>query len=300
MPEHAYGDAADQEIDLRELWGVLWRGKWVVVAMASAFSLASIAYALLATEWFRADVLLTPAEKRLETGLTAQLGGLAALAGVSIGKNDSAEPIAVLKSRTFARAFVNDLDLLKVFFYDKWDQQKGRWHGDNPRDWPDSRDAVEYFHENVMKVSQDRKTGLVTLSVEWKDPDVAAFWAETLSTRLNARIRERALKEAETNVAYLQSELAATNVVTLQQSIGRLLEVELQKLMLARGNEDFAFKIVDPAEPPRKRVRPKRVLIVVMSSILGGILGIVAVLLLHLRRDSLGNGPRKSGELGQT
>lgn len=50
-----------------------------------------------------------------------------------------------------------------------------------------------------------------------------------------------------------------TNLVALQQAIGRLLENELQKLVLARGNEEFAFRVIDTAVAPRKKPRKKSV-----------------------------------------
>jgi uncharacterized protein involved in exopolysaccharide biosynthesis len=72
--------------------------------------------------------------------------------------------------------------------------------------------------------------------------------------------------------------------VTLQQSIGRLLESELQKLMLARGNEEFAFRVIDAASPPKERVRPKRALIAVVGTMLGGMLAVLIVFLSHAIR----------------
>jgi uncharacterized protein involved in exopolysaccharide biosynthesis len=129
---------------------------------------------------------------------------------------------------------------------------------------------------------------MVTLAVEWIEPAVAAEWANALVQRVNSRLRERALREASANVAYLQGEIARTKVVTLQQSIGRLLESELQKLMLARGNEDFAFRIVDPASPPKERIRPKRSLIAGIGILLGGALGLFAVFVAHSMRSEVG------------
>lgn len=284
MPEQGYGGTADDGISLRELWNVLWRGKWLIILVTVIFAVSSVAYALLATEWYRAEVLLAPAEQRSTQALGGQLGGIAALAGVSIGNGDSAEAIAVLKSREFAREFIEDLGLLPVFFYEQWDPDSGAWLSDNPEQWPETRDAIRYFHENVLHVSESRDSGLVTLGVEWTQPEVAAVWAKQIVVRLNERLRKRALEEAETNVAFLRAELAQTGVVTLQQSIGRLLESELQKLMLARGNKEFAFRVIDGAVPPKQRIRPKRALIAVVGTMLGGMLAILGVLLLHAVR----------------
>jgi uncharacterized protein involved in exopolysaccharide biosynthesis len=287
MPEQGYGGTADDEISLRELWNILWRGKWIVIAVTAVFAIASVAYALLATEWYRAEVLLAPAEERSSQGLSGQLGGLAALAGVSVGGGGSAEALAILQSREFARAFINDLGLVPVFFHEHRDAPNGVWLGDHPDGWPEIRDAIKYFHDKVLRVNQQRDTGLVTLAVEWTDPQMAADWARELVVRLNERLRERALKEAEANVAYLQVELAQSSVVTLQQSIGRLLESELQKLMLARGNEEFAFRVLDAASPPKERVRPKRALIAMLGTILGGTIAIFGVFIVHALRSDL-------------
>lgn len=285
MPEQAFGAAAEDEINLRDLWDILWQGKWLVITVTMVFALGSVAYALLAEEWYRSEVLLAPADEKSTSGLGGQLGGLAALAGVSVGGGDSAEALAFLESREFARNFIEDYDLVPVFFADQWDAVDGQWLGADPEEWPEIRDAVKYFHDNVLRVSQDRQSGLVTLAVAWIDPQVAADWAGSLVDRLNKRLRDRALKEAEANVAYLQAELAQTGVVTLQQSIGRLLESELQKLMLARGNEEFAFRVIDEAVPPKEPVRPKRALIAVLGMLLGGMFAVFAVFLRHALRS---------------
>lgn len=134
----------------------------------------------------------------------------------------------------------------------------------------------------MLSVVESRDTGLVTVSLEWVDAEVAASWLMLLVSRLNEGLREQALQEAEGNVQYLREELAQTNIVTLQQSIARLLEAELQKLMLARGNEEFAFRIVDAAEVPKRPSRPRRVLIVAIGLLLGGAIGIFTVILRHM------------------
>jgi uncharacterized protein involved in exopolysaccharide biosynthesis len=288
LEDPAFRGASHSQISLRELWEILWRGRLGVIAMTFLFAVASVAYALLATEWFRAEVLLAPAEEKSTPSfagqLGGQLGGLAALAGVSIGGGDSSRAVATLRSREFAREFIEELDLLPVFFAREWDSVAESWRGKDKSKWPEMRDAVKYFHENVLSVSEEVQTGLVTVGVEWTDPTVAAVWADRLVEKLNAKLRERALREANANVEYLQNELTQTGVISLQQTISRLLETELQKLMLARGNEEFAFIVIDPAEAPKRRARPKRAFIAVIGTILGGMLGVFCVLVGHAVR----------------
>jgi LPS O-antigen subunit length determinant protein (WzzB/FepE family) len=267
----------DDEIDLWQLWDTIWSGRWLIIAITSLFAVGGVTYALIAQEWFRAEVVLAPADKKGGmSGALSQLGGLASLAGVSVGGGDNNEPLAVLKSKDFAREFITDMKLMPVLLRD--------WRGDKE---PDIRDALKFFTEKVRTVTDDKKTGLVTLGVRWKEADTAALWANEMVKRLNDRMRNQALIEAERNVAYLQKEMAATSVVSLQQSMGRVLEGEMQKLMLARGNEQFAFKVIDRATPPKLRDAPKRALIAIVATLAGGFLGILAVFL----RQALRNRP---------
>lgn len=268
-------------MDLLEIWNALWKGKWVILAVSALVTAAAATYAFTAEQWYRSEVLLSPAAQKSGQGFSGQLGGLgglAALAGINIGSAaTSAEPLAVLKSREFARAFIEEQNLITVLLAKDWDAQARRWKATYSKRVPDIRDAVKYFDEHVRSVNEDKKTGLVTLSVEWTDAQLAAKWANLLADRLNERLRQRALADADANVKFLREELASTNVVTLQQSIGRLLESELEKLMVARGNQEFAYRVVDHAEVAKWRARPKRVQSISLGAIGGGMLGVFIV-----------------------
>ena len=73
----------DKEMNLRQVWQILWRGRRSIFAATVLFALGAVAYALLATEIYRADVLLAPANEQSSPMIGNQLGGLAALAGVT-------------------------------------------------------------------------------------------------------------------------------------------------------------------------------------------------------------------------
>jgi uncharacterized protein involved in exopolysaccharide biosynthesis len=268
--------AYDDEIDLWQLWETIWSGRWLIIAITSLFAVGGVTYALVAQEWWRAEVVLAPADKKSSMlGALGQLGGLASLAGVNIGTSGDQTPLAVLRSNGFARDFIVDMGIMPALLDEVIS-------GSKPLD---IRDALKFFVEDVRTVSEDKKTGLVTLSVTWTDPETAAIWANELAKRLNDRVRNQALVESSRNVAYLQKEIASTSVVSLQQSMGRVLEGEMQKLMLARGNEEFAFKVIDKATPPKKRDSPKRVLVAIVATLAGGFLGILAVFLRQAWRN---------------
>lgn len=281
MSEVSNPSSYSTEFDLGEFMSRVWQERWLLLGAVVIFAAAGAAYAFTAKEWFRAQILLVPTSADAAQGISGQLGGLsglASLAGLGIGDGDSAEPMAVLRSRELTQEFISTRKLLPVLFADKWDANAGRWRSNDPEDWPDARDGVKYFNERIRTIQEDKKTGLVTISIEWRDPGQAAEWAGALVNRANAKLRARALTEAESNVKYLRQQLATETVVTLQQSIGRLLDRELQNLMLARGKEDFAFRVIDAAEVPKYHSRPNRGLIVASAVGAGAVFGFFLIL----------------------
>ena len=116
----------DDEIDLRELFGVLWSGKIKIIVITAIFAVGSVIYALSVPNQYRATALLAPAQSDgggLSSAL-GQLGGLASLAGVSIGGGESSESqIAqeIMKSWSFVETFIADNDLsVEVYAAEGW------------------------------------------------------------------------------------------------------------------------------------------------------------------------------------
>ena len=119
-------DQYDDEIDLRELFSVLWAGKTKIIAITAVFAVASVIYALSVPNQYKATALLAPAQSDGGglSGALGQLGGLASLAGVSIGGGESSESqIAqeIMKSWSFVEGFIADNDLaVEVYAAEGW------------------------------------------------------------------------------------------------------------------------------------------------------------------------------------
>lgn len=271
----------EDEIDLRELALRLWARKGLILLCTLLAAAAAVTYALLATPMFRAEATLSIRDDNQRGGLAAgQLGGLADLAGLSVpGSKDKAVAVATLKSRVLIEQFIADRELVDVLF-DPSEVGGLAGEGDPPTVWR----AHRKFTENYFKVTEDKKSGLITVAVEWKDPAQATAWVGEIVARANDRLRQVAIEESEKNLAYLEQQAKATNVVEIQQALYRLAETEIKKLMLAKGAGEYAFKTVDPAREPEKRFKPKRAIIAIIGTFLGGFLGVFIALLLPDKR----------------
>ncbi len=269
----------EDEIDLLELIRTLlhaWKTVLVITILCTGLA---VCYALFAPEVFKAETLLAPAqeEKSGASSAFSQFGGLAAMAGVSIPSDSNIEKVvATLNSRKFLSEYIKQKKLLPILFEEIWDSNNEVWLVQSADHEPSEQNAIQSLKGN-LSVEVGNKTDLITLSIYWKDPEVAAQWANDLVKQLNEQLREQAIEDSKKRVGYLEQELAKTTLQDMRAVLYKLLESEKQKAMLANVNEDFALEVIDPAVAPEKREKPKRKLIVVLGGVFGGILGIFAV-----------------------
>lgn len=278
---YPYPPIEDDEIDLREIWQVLVDNKKLIALVTGVATTIALAVAFLLTPIYRAEVLLVPATSEKGGGLgalTGQFGELAILAGVSLGGGDSSqEAIATLKSRTLTEDFIKENNLLPVLFDDAWDSEKKAWKERDLKKAPTLWQAYENFNKSIRRVSADKKSGLVTLVIEWKDPALAAAWANDLVERVNRQRQREAIQEAERSIDYLQKQLARTTSVEVEQAVYRLIEAQTKNIMVAQARSDYAFKVIDPAVPPEEKAKPKRALILVIGFTLGFMFSVLLV-----------------------
>lgn len=254
------------------------RSQWRRITVASLVGGAiCVAVALASDKVYESEVVLFPKESSPSSGLTSQigqLGGIAGLMGLNLdGSRVRDESLAVLRSRAFVAEFIRRNTLLPQLTAARAMPL-----------WPSARkpmpmvDAVEYFESKVRTVYDDKKQGIVRITIRWPEPAMAASLANSMASQLNKEVREQAIQESTRNVEYLRSELEKSQLVALSQSISTLLEGEMKRLMIARGREDYAFRVLDPAQTAVRPVWPRPVFLGVLGVLLGAVLALLSVL----------------------
>ena len=280
IPSASTAERSEESLELVNVVAFLLRyWRWVASGAVSGGIVALIA-AFVMTPVYRAQAVVVPAGTERTSalaGVTAQLGPLASVLGgldLRSGGDDKQLWLGTLRSREILRRFVQDLALLPVLFPECLEAPAKRWLiPDRETCEPTLNEAVDFLERKVFFVSEDRRSGLVTVTVEWRDPDLAAEWANRLVEMTNDLLRRRAIEEAQRNIAYLEAELEKTTVVERQQIIYRLIESRTSEIMLANGRPQYAFVVVDKAMPPDpdKFVRPKRALLTVVGMLTGAL-----------------------------
>ena len=299
---------ADDEIDLKELFMVLWSGKWLIAAITGLAAVTSVVIALMLPNIYTANALLAPADQSGGgmSALMQQYGGLASLAGVSLsgGEEGSRAQLGMqlMKSRAFIGNFVERRDILPELMAVKaWDAGSGQIVFDSEtydgasKTWvrevepprqpaPSSQEAHKAFSA-ILGVSQDKQTGYVTVSVEHQSPVVAAQWVNWLVEDVNAAVKAQDVTEAEKSIEYLREQVTNTSLADLQAVFFDLIQSQTETVMLAEVRQEYVFKTIDPAVAPEEKSKPSRALICVLGTLLGGMFGVVIVLIRHYARS---------------
>jgi uncharacterized protein involved in exopolysaccharide biosynthesis len=297
---YTHPDSGD-EIDLRELFGILWEEKKLILSITGLVASAAVVYALMAQEIYRAEVVLVPAEARQSASpLLNQLGGAAALIGINVGSQGGGtvdNAIAIMRSREFIGKFIKEHEVLVPLFAGTWSRESGSGIDESIFDpltgeWQTANGAptelVAYrTFRQLLSVTQDSETGIISVAVEWHDPELATAWTNQIIADINRDFKIADVQEANEAIVYLRNQLETTQLVDMQRVFYQLIESQTRVTMLADVREEYVFQIIDPAVVPDLRIFPRRSLIAVLGAMTGGMLGLFAVFIRRVSRKPI-------------
>jgi uncharacterized protein involved in exopolysaccharide biosynthesis len=272
-------------INIVDVFSVLWRGRWLMLLSISALTFAFGLHAWLARPVYRAAALIVVANSqggdRLDGMGSAR--ALAQVAGIDLGGTESrrAEYVSMLTSRSLAREFIEKENLMPLLFPSRWRSDAHMW----TTTWlhpspPTLGQAVAELQDRVLRIADDQDTGLITVSMEMPSRERAAELTNSLIALVNQRVRAKEIERSKHAIDYLNAELQRTSAVGIRDGIFRLMEANLNRIMMANVEEQFAFRIVDAAITPEPGnfVRPQRMLQLLAGFALGTLLGMVIAL----------------------
>jgi uncharacterized protein involved in exopolysaccharide biosynthesis len=281
----------ERGVTARDVLLFLWRSRWLTLLAVAVLGGGAAIAAWTVTPRYTATVEVMPINNA-EMGLggsgsaLTQLGGLASLAGLSLGGSSAAkdEALATLQSEELTDKYIQQHDLMPILFWKAWNPKTRTWRHTDPRRIPTLWDANQVF-KSIRVVDDNVKTGVVKVSIDWKDPDQAAEWANGLVRLTNDDLRQKSIDEADRSIAYLNQAVLKTNIVEVRNAIYGLMEEEIKKEMVAEGRQDFALRVIDPAVPPQRPSAPRRFLWVAAGILAGLFLGLLASALREIMND---------------
>ena len=146
---------------------------------------------------------------------------------------------------------------------------------------PSAQESFERFETQHLSLSEDKKSGFITLSIKHQSPFVAKQWVELVVNEVNSFYRQKDKLESEKAVSYLNQQISMTGLSEIKVVLAQLLQEETKKLTLIEANQYYVFDYIDPPVVMEKKSEPKRAIICILSALLGGMLSVLLVLIRH-------------------
>jgi len=292
-----YTDHSD-EIDLKELFLVIWNKKILIGAITSLATIISIIYALSLQNIYTSQSLLIPTAQ--EQSLSSKLGNLSALGSIagfnlpSSQSTKSQEGIERIKSfEFFSNNFLPNIKLENLMAVDKWIPEENILIYDNKKfnksnnKWvrdakypkkivPSAQEAFKTY-KKILSVNEDKQTSFVSISIEHQSSIVAKKWLDIVIHQINVSMRKIDAEVAEKSIAFLNEASKSTNVQSIKEAIAKLVESQMQTLMLASSTEAYVYKIIDSPIVVEEKSKPNRVMICILGTLLGAMLSLLVI-----------------------
>tara|TARA_Y100000739_G_C20568946_1_gene446761 strand:+ start:55 stop:999 length:945 start_codon:yes stop_codon:yes gene_type:complete len=293
----------NDEIDLKELFGVLWGKKFMIISITSLFALMSVLYALWLPNFYHSSAVLLPSSSNdsLSSKLSS-FSGLAGLAGVDLPAGEaskSQEAVKRIKSlEFFSNFFLPEVKMEDIIAVDRWlpqnnvliydsklfDKKNNKWVREVSYPYktiPSNQEAFLEYKEKILTISEDQLTSFVTITIRHQSPFIAKEWLDIIIRNINSSMRLEDEIIAKNSIKYLNDYYKTTNIQSLRESISSLQESQMQTLMIASSTDDYIFKTIDSPAVPELKSGPRRSIISIIGTLLGAIISILIALVRH-------------------
>lgn len=335
-----------QEIDLIELAGRLWRARWFLAKVCGLAALVGLVIAFSLPKEYTTTVKLAPEMEDVSKKMNG-LGGLAAMAGINLNASSGADAISpdlypdVVQSTPFLLelfpvkvsipesadslslyAYMNDFQRapwwsyliqapFKVLggvkgFFSKADMRQGDTL--DPFHLTPEQEAVLQGLRNRIAVSVDKKTFILTVSVQMQNPVVSAEVTQIVLQKLQDYIiayRTSKVKDdlaftrkifGEAREAYYKAQQAYAvfedtnrnlisssyrteqerlkNEMTLTFNVYNSLAQKLEQDKLRVQEQTPVYTVIEPATIPLRATSPKKLLILIGCIFLSLLMGV--------------------------
>lgn len=206
-----YEDEQEEELSLLDIVGIIWRRKWLVFWLTFIFGSVTLIIAVTSTLIYRAECRITPpASSSRNSGILAQLGGIADLVGLPTTATSGQMMIGIIKGNSVVDAIIDKFNLMELY------EQEIRLR------------AREATLKN-LEAEEDAKSGIVSIAFLDESPDRAADIANAFVAELSKKLLELSVNDStqkrnffENQLTQAQQELsvAENEFITYQQSRG--------------------------------------------------------------------------------
>jgi len=297
--ESATAGTPSEDLTLAEIASRLWAGKLWLVAGIVLGLIAAVFYLNRATFFYTASMKVTaaPSSQGASPG-RGSLGGLASLAGVSLGSSAGASPfdmyLETLTSEDVARRLAADQKIMRTIFASDWDAEGNRWReppaglrarlsrgvketlGIPVKEWrrPDERELAGFLGGHLA-IQRDTRSSVVGVSLDYPDPRFAKELLSAVSREADRRIRESVLSRSRSYGDYLERKLPTVTIAEQRVALVDTLSEQEKAIMMASSSAPFAATVISGPVVSSMPTRPSGSMVVLAFLVVGLVAGAI-------------------------
>jgi tyrosine-protein kinase Etk/Wzc len=203
-PPHDELEDEGPQIGLVDLLTWIGEGKRLIATVTLLAAGAALAYALYTPSIFTARASLLPPNSQQQSGSAAalaQLGALGGLAGGLGAKTPDELYVALLRSDTVQRALIDRFDLRKRYEIETYE-------------------GIRKVLPTFIRVSSDKKSGLISVEVDDEVPQFAADLANAHTAEVTKVLGRLAVSEAQLRRVFFEQQLNETKERLVKAELG--------------------------------------------------------------------------------
>jgi len=235
-------DVKEDEIDLLALIQTLGEEKWLLFGLPFICSCIAAVYSLYLPPMYTAKATFVVPDKQSSStsGVLDQLGGLAG----NLSKSPTEMYVVVMQSNTVQDEIITELDLMQRY-------------------QTISKEDTRNILLSLVKITTDRKSGLITIEAQDKSADMAAKLANSYLKPLRNFLNRMSLEEAHSRRDFFAQQIAVIAQRPFRDPFiqSTLMNSMIKQYEVARIDEARESQIlfpVDVAKSPERRSSPKR------------------------------------------
>jgi uncharacterized protein involved in exopolysaccharide biosynthesis len=295
----------DDEIDLKQLFLKLWRGKHIIIAISILAVVLSSLYLRKSPRTYSVQALFKPVVEGNNNGPNLSgFSGLASLAGVSLPQSSSSDFTTyqklIFSEEVAAKVFTHE-DLIMKLFKSEWDLEaqifkaqpmnrlgqikqsvKLLLTGSEIREYiPPNPRRLAILTAGLLNLSIDNVTGFLSLNTESSQPQIMIELILAVSQETDNLLKERFFVTAEDTLEFYHQKLLTSRSPEHREALAKLISAEDQRLMLASKGVNFVAEPLTKPSVSLYPTSPKSSLVLAVGLLLGIFLGATIVLGSH-------------------
>lgn len=290
----------EDAIDLTQLMFLVLRSKFTIIIITILFSVSSVFLAIYTPDRYQSSALLqvhSSSQGSMGSSMSSQLGGIAALAGISVNSGDSDKSyytIETVNSREFLKHLLTFNGVKENLFASiSYDKTNGNTVFDkkifNNKKWVrvpfDGKKSepsyLEVYKDYIANLSiiKSKKSGYLKISFEHHSPIFAHNFLNLIINEINEVSKQSDIKESERALEYLANQSKNIEQKNIKDSIKGLVDSQLERLMLANIRDQHLVSTIDPPFIAEENFSPSRPIIVILGTIIGFFFSLLIIFL---------------------